>query len=179
MSNRKIKIERATPMEHAEILHDLRKLGVKECENTLGPKEEEEEHDLNYYRKLLENDMNFLILLAFSSDGDVLGMVFAKFDLSVGNTSGDRHVAHIYSLFVRENYRNKGVGQRLMEVLMARLWDIEISNLLLEISSNDPRVLQFYKNLGFDLVGTMKQRYLVRGVYHDSHLMQRLLKGGH
>ncbi|MCZ8495147.1 MULTISPECIES: GNAT family N-acetyltransferase [Priestia] len=65
--------------------------------------------------------------------------------------------AAIYDVVVDEQYQNKGIGQQIIENLLAQLDDISCVHLV-STSGND----EFYKRAGFRKMKTGMARYLKR-----------------
>lgn len=104
------------------------------------------------------------VLLA-KLDKEVIGMLtlFAR---------PQEQFSHRGSIFVsvKNEYRNKGIGTKLMEEVIAWAKVKNYTRLELEVAHNNP-ALNLYERLGFQHEGTLKHAMLVGNEFHDVHLM--------
>ena len=70
-------------------------------------------------------------------------------------------VGFVQSLAVRPDLRGEGIGATLMEFTERRVFD-EFPNVFLAVSSFNKRAQKFYKRLGYEPVGELKD-LLIRG----------------
>ena len=74
----------------------------------------------------------------------------------------------ILLLFVKEEYRNLGIGKKLVEFL----YNIGEDKISLEVSVENMPALHLYKKLGFREIGTRKKYY--KGI--DALIMEKKIK---
>jgi len=67
--------------------------------------------------------------------------------------------AEILTLAVASNRRGQGIGRRLMEELMRRLYAERVRDVFLEVDENNPPALALYRRLGYVEVGRRKGYY--------------------
>ena len=72
----------------------------------------------------------------------------------------------IVNIFVKENKRREGIGEKLLRFLMNENKDK--NNITLEVNKENEPALNLYKKLGFKIVGTRKGYY--KGI--DGYLME-------
>ncbi len=72
----------------------------------------------------------------------------------------------IVNVFVKENKREKGIGEKLLRFLINENKDKK--NITLEVSKENKPALNLYKKVGFEIVGTRKEYY--KGI--DGYLME-------
>ena len=72
----------------------------------------------------------------------------------------------IVNVFVKENKRGKGIGEKLLTFLIKENKDKK--NITLEVSKENNPALNLYKKVGFEIVGTRKGYY--KGI--DGYLME-------
>ncbi|PHM10824.1 GNAT family N-acetyltransferase [Nostoc sp. 'Peltigera malacea cyanobiont' DB3992] len=83
-----------------------------------------------------------------------------------------RHKAYISSMYVKQQYRGKGVGKLLLNELIERAKAInEVQILLLEIVKNNVLAKPLYLSLGFQIYGTEKRAYKYNNQYFDLEFM--------
>jgi ribosomal protein S18 acetylase RimI-like enzyme len=75
-------------------------------------------------------------------NGEIIGTAMAGFD---------GHRGWIYSLAVDEEYRKQGIGKALMKRVEKDLRAIGCTKLNLQVRSSNSGVVQFYKNLGYNI----------------------------
>lgn len=78
-------------------------------------------------------------------------------------------VGYIRSIAVREDWRSRGLGRRLIAFAEERIFR-ESPNVFLCVSSFNPRARALYERLGFEVVGELRD-YLVRG--HSEWLLRK------
>ena len=81
-------------------------------------------------------------------------------------------VGFIQSLAVREDLRGQGIGARLMQFAEERIFR-EFPNVFLAVSSFNTRAQSFYRRLGYESVGELKD-LLIRG---ESEILMRKTVG--
>jgi ribosomal protein S18 acetylase RimI-like enzyme len=83
-----------------------------------------------------------------------------------------RHKGHIWGVYVKEEWRGKGVGKALMLELLRRVRaqdDLEQVNL--SVSRDQAAAKQLYKSLGFEVYGHERQSLKLKDDYVDKNLM--------
>jgi predicted GNAT family acetyltransferase len=78
-------------------------------------------------------------------------------------------VGYIRSVAVREDWRDRGLGTRLIGFAEARILR-EHPNVFLLVSSFNPRARALYERLGYELVGELRD-YVIRG--HSEWLLRK------
>lgn len=78
-----------------------------------------------------------------------------------------KHVA-ILGVTVKDGYRQEGIGQALMEVLVDGAKKLNFRLIELGCFANNPRGLHLYEKFGFKEVGRIPGKYLYKGEYIDS-----------
>ena len=79
------------------------------------------------------------------------------------------------SITVLRDYWGRGVGSRLMEMMMDFSKRSGISVVSLEVRADNERAISLYKKYGFETIGLYKKFFNINGEYHDAYLMQLLL----
>ena len=57
---------------------------------------------------------------------------------------------NIFSLGVYKNHRGRGIGEQLVFTLIAKLKQLSINNLYLDVHQQNTRAIKFYKDMGFE-----------------------------
>lgn len=83
-----------------------------------------------------------------------------------------RHKAYIRSMYVKQEYRGKGIGNLLLNELIERAKAInEIEILLLDVVANNISAKQLYLSFGFKIYGIEKMAYKFNNQYFDMDYM--------
>ncbi len=83
------------------------------------------------------------------------------------------HVGQL-GIIVRSDYRNLGLGFRLIEFAKREAFQRGKKKLILSTFETNKMGLALYKKLGFRIVGTYKKQYNIDGGYVDEILMEYL-----
>jgi ribosomal-protein-alanine N-acetyltransferase len=78
---------------------------------------------------------------------------------------------HILNLTVKKNFRKKGIGKALIELIIsdARLRNSE--NIILEVRANNTNAQSLYKKLNFEVIGTRKDYYESKNGREDAYVL--------
>ena len=78
---------------------------------------------------------------------------------------------HILNLTVKKNFRKKGIGKALIELIIsdARLKNSE--NIILEVRANNTDAQSLYKKLNFEIIGTRKDYYESKNDREDAYVL--------
>ena len=78
---------------------------------------------------------------------------------------------HILNLTVKKNFRKKGIGKDLIELIIsdARLRNSE--NIILEVRANNTDAQSLYKKLNFEVIGTRKDYYESKNGREDAYVL--------
>ncbi|WP_018665524.1 GNAT family N-acetyltransferase [Heyndrickxia acidiproducens] len=93
-------------------------------------------------KKLLENGCYYIIAVA---DEQLLGWILVG---SSKDQFSDQLTGFIYELFVKEEYRSRGIAKQLMLSAINRLKTEGYSEIRLSAYANNPAI-KLYENLGF------------------------------
>ena len=80
------------------------------------------------------------------------------------------------SVYIDHNYRGKGVGKKLLEVLILEGEKAGLHNLISRISEGNLSSIHIHEALGFDHIGVMREAGKKFGKFLDVHMMQKLLR---
>ena len=78
---------------------------------------------------------------------------------------------HILNLTVKKNFRKKGIGKALIELIIsdARLRNSE--NIILEVRANNTDAQSLYKKLNFEVIVTRKDYYESKNDREDAYVL--------
>ncbi|MEX0930565.1 MAG: GNAT family N-acetyltransferase [Candidatus Paceibacterota bacterium] len=85
-----------------------------------------------------------------------------------------QHNAGLQALYVTPEMRGQGVGKALVsEALNVIADNKQIENIVCEIVSSQEASLALHKELGFEVVGTLKKFISHEGEYYDNYFLQK------
>ncbi|MFN8155687.1 MAG: N-acetyltransferase family protein [Bacteroidia bacterium] len=76
------------------------------------------------------------------------------------------------SLYVHVDFRQRGIGKQLMEVLVLEARKLGLHTLLARITHGNEQSIYLHERMGFQLIGTMKEVGIKFDKYHDVHMLQ-------
>ena len=116
-----------------------------------------------------DNNMTFYAEL----DGKLVGMATANWRAR----EKTRHAATIYSVYVSQVARGRGIGLALLRTILQELSALpHIEKVSLTVNSDCLPALRLYQRLGFKLLGTAKRELKVDGRYYDLHYLEMLFE---
>ncbi|MCK1737011.1 GNAT family N-acetyltransferase [Bradyrhizobium sp. 138] len=159
-----VEIRRLT-VDDLELFRDIRAEALRTHPQTFGSREEDEggEAVLGAYRRWLSG----VILGAFEC-GDMIGV--GGFYVSPDRRS--RHRGHIFTVYVREDGRGQGVGDRLIKELLAHA-EACVEQVHLEVLLEATAAIRTYKRNGFEIYGTDPAAIRIGDATYDKYLMVR------
>jgi ribosomal protein S18 acetylase RimI-like enzyme len=84
----------------------------------------------------------------------------------------ERHKGHIYAVYVAPEYRNRGLGKKLLATLIERAATNEsLELILLAVSASQSSARTLYGHLGFETYGIEPRALKVGDHYVDEELM--------
>ena len=109
----------------------------------------------------------------FALDGnEPVGMIV----LIVGSDHKTRHIATIYSLYIKLPFRGKGIGFQLMKSAIASLKGREyVKKIKLAVNVEQKAAIRLYEKFGFIPAGTLHQEIFHEGNYYDELIMELFL----
>ncbi len=78
------------------------------------------------------------------------------------------------SIYIRKEYRGKGIGGQLLELLLVEGRRINLHTVIARIAGDNPVSLTLFKSKGFNDVGVMKEVGRKFGKLLDVYLMQKI-----
>lgn len=85
-----------------------------------------------------------------------------------------RHTAYVWGVYVREEFRGKGIGKKLMEVLLAELQKNNVEKASLNVNTAQSNAIKLYESLGFQTIGIARKEMKIDGKYYDEYLMEKI-----
>jgi len=159
-----VDIRRLT-VDDLDLFRDIRAEALQAHPQTFGSREEDEggEAMLAAYRHWLSG----AILGAFEC-GSLIGV--GGFYVLPDRRS--RHRGHIFTVYVKENGRGKGVGDRLIKELLAHA-EACVEQVHLAVLLDATAAIRTYERNGFEVYGTDPAAVRIGDVTYDKYLMVR------
>ena len=122
-------------------------------------------------RKLaMSNDSeNSIVLIALDNE-----QIIARAELEGYYAARIRHRAK-FSISVRKEYWNQGIGTEMMKRIVRHAKKMKISVIELEVISDNARGINLYHKMGFVDIGIYKKYFYVNGMYKDAVVMQKII----
>ena len=102
--------------------------------------------------------------------GELSGIACFKAETGMQN----RHIGHIYQVYVNKNHQGQGLGMKLFNAVFAHARRL-VKQIHLGVGTKNHSALALYKKAGFEIYGTEPRALLVDGQYIDEHLMVKFL----
>jgi ribosomal protein S18 acetylase RimI-like enzyme len=159
-----VEIRRLT-VDDLDIFREIRAEALQLYPETFGSPEEDEGGDamVAAYRNWLSGTM----LGAFGC-GSSIGI--AGFYVSADKRT--KHRGQIYTVYVRENCRGRGVGDRLIGDLLAHA-EACVEQVHLAVLVTATAAIKTYKRNGFEIYGTDPRAVRIGDAVYDKYLMMR------
>lgn len=113
-------------------------------------------------------------LMIFSQDEQkLIGLVGAYWE----EKTKTAHIANIVSVYLKPEYRNQGIGRRLLESIIGESrQQPHITKLKIGVNPTQISALALYHKLGFRVVGELQNELHVQNQYYSEYLMEMLIK---
>ena len=110
-------------------------------------------------------------MFAFYDDKPV-GMIVYSFN----KKSKIKHIANIFGFYVKKEYRNQGIGKRLIENALSNIKkNGKIIKIDLYVNSGQKAAVKLYMECGFKTVGRLKKYLFIGGKFYDELIMEKFL----
>ena len=83
------------------------------------------------------------------NDGELVGELYAFFNLDDKDFADGQNTAYLCAFRIKEEYRGRGNGSRLMTTVLEELKNIGFRSVTIGVGSNEPQNLRLYRRLGF------------------------------
>ena len=159
---------RRLTVDDLDLLREIRAEALQNYPQSFGTLEEDQGGDVMVaaYRHWLSGT----VLGAFECQ-TLVGA--AGFYVSVDKRS--QHRGHIFTVYVREASRGKGVGDRLIKELLA-LAEARVEQVHLAVVLTATAAIKTYKRNGFEIYGTDPRVIRIGDVTYDKYLMMKKLR---
>ena len=105
-------------------------------------------------------------------DNRPVGMVRYEVEHHIKN----KHVAGIYAMYVNKEFRNRGIGKRLMDGVISLIAENkDIRKIRLGVTPEQVYAVKLYERCGFKSVGFFADELCVDGRYYDEITMEKFI----
>lgn len=162
IASTEVKIRRLT-VDDLDSFREIRAEAIQNYPQSFATPEEDEGGDamIAAYRHWLSGD----ILGAFEHE-NLTGVA----GFYVGPDKRAQHRGHIFTVYVKERCRGKGVGDRLIKELLA-LAEERVEQVHLAVVLTATAAIKTYRRNGFDIYGTDPRAIRIGDVAYDKYLM--------
>ena len=87
-----------------------------------------------------------------------------------------KHIAEIFSFYVKKDYRGTGIGKLLMETTLAEIGgQKDVIKVRLSVNPEQEAAMRLYRKYGFKTVGHLKKELNIDGRFHDELIMEKFV----
>lgn len=87
-----------------------------------------------------------------------------------------KHVAYVWGVYVKKEFRGQGIGKKIMEALLAEITkNKQIEKVDLNVNTLQHSAVKLYEKLGFEIAGTLHKEMKIDGKYFDEYFMEKFL----
>lgn len=163
-------IREAVPDDAEKMISYLNQVGG-ESDNLMYGKNEFNVPVEGVKRKLAmsKDSENSVVLIALDND-----QIIARAELVGYYPARIRHRA-IFSISVKKEYWNQGIGTEMIEKIIEQAKNMKIRIIELEAITDNERGIHLYHKMGFADIGIYKDYFYVNGMFKDAVVMQKIL----
>lgn len=103
-------------------------------------------------------------------DDNIVGLI----GLLQRENLASKHCGYVISLWVKPEFRGRGVAKELIQKLKDIAPSLGIRKLSLQVTATQTAAKTIYENMGFVKVGLLKENLMKDGHYLDEYLMEWL-----
>jgi len=159
-----IKIKKATQKDAKQLLN-LHQTTLLEPQNLLQDPETWQHSLADEKENIKSND---LYLVTIDGNQIVGSLIFVR-----GEYRKNKHAGQ-FEIFIRQEFRGKGIGQKLIKELLKWAKQHKIKRIELEVWGNNLSAIKLYKKIGFTTEGRKKKAYKINSKYVDGIIMSKL-----
>ena len=163
-------IREAVPDDAEKMISYLNQVGG-ESDNLMHGKNEFNVPVEGVKRKLAmsKDSENSVVLIALDND-----QIIARAELVGYYPARIRHRA-IFSISVKKEYWNQGIGTEMIEKIFEQAKNMKIRIIELEAITDNERGIHLYHKMGFADIGIYKDYFYVNVMFKDAVVMQKII----
>lgn len=106
-------------------------------------------------------------------NGTLIGMMGVEF----GKQIKTKHIANIFGVYVKEEYRSRDVGTKLLEATLKELATRpEIVKVKTDVNTQQPTAISMFKHYNFHIVGILDKELKIGSVYYNLFILEKMLR---
>ena len=164
---RTVVIRRAIERDAEQLLRNINEIGTEEDWILTEAIPWDPRQEREWIRTF--DDMRSVLYVA-----DVDGRVVGQIDAHISSYTKAHHVASL-GIAIVKGYRSLGIGRALMDHLLAWMKVRGVEKATLEVFSTNARAIALYQKMGFEIEGSRKRQFKIRGQYVDDVYMAKWL----
>ncbi|MBI9046181.1 MAG: GNAT family N-acetyltransferase [Anaerolineaceae bacterium] len=142
-------------------------------------------HYRNLYAEAFERQENGLGLMWIATlpFSKLVGQIFIQFICNRPELANGTNRAYFYSLRIKDQYRNQGIGSKLISWVENDLKSRGVEFLTLNVTKENTRAIQLYERMGYKIKAHEEGRWFYkdhknirRNVHEPSWRMEKLLE---
>lgn len=123
---------------------------------------------------------NVLLWIVVSPGGDVIGQAFVTLRSGDRDAADGKNRAYVFSFRVKEKWRNRGVGSKLMKFIECDLRQRGFRYVTLNVAKDNPGALRLYRSMGYEIIDSCPGLWSYRDpdgiIHHVTEPSWRMLK---
>jgi ribosomal protein S18 acetylase RimI-like enzyme len=155
------------PVERWEEFKELRLIALQKDPLAFGSSYEEE---IKFQDELWKNRLKNTLFAVY--DDKPVGMVVFLIDTKTKLS----HVAEIFGVYVREEYRDMKIGKQLIESLINLIrQNKSVIKIKLTVTDVQDSAIKLYSSFGFKVVGRHQKELKYEEKFYDGIIMEKML----
>lgn len=99
-----------------------------------------------------------------------IGMIVYVFESKLKT----KHVANIFGVYVKKEYRGQDVGNKLIESAISSIKkNKKIIKIKITVNPKQKAAMNLYKKYGFKTIGILKKELYIHGKFYDELIMEK------
>ena len=170
MNTYNIEFREAIPADAKALLDHLRTVGGETDNLTFGSEgfQISAEREARFINRFIKNEDELMLVV---TDGD---LIVANGVIERERIPRLSHRARL-TLTVLRDYWGRGIGSRLMEMMVDFCRESGARVVTLEVRADNDRAVSLYKKFGFGIVGRMEKYFRIGEEFYAAYLMELIL----
>ena len=106
------------------------------------------------------------------SNNEPIGMIVYVFN----NKRKIKHIANIFGFYVKDRYRNQGIGKKLVKSALSSIMkNKDVIKINLNVNPKQKAAVNLYRKFGFKIVGMLKKDLFVNKKFYDKLIMEKFI----
>jgi RimJ/RimL family protein N-acetyltransferase len=124
---------------------------------------------LNWLKSRDKDENMVFFIIAKSSDDEAIGYV------QISNIDKINQFGYLGICLAKEFWGSGYAKESLNLLIEYAISILSLRKILLLVRNDNHRAINFYKKVGFEVIGTLKNHHLIQGVWTDVLMMERVM----